>query len=176
MDQLKKCIEEAIKVNKTLTSLPAPIGVADKQFEKVPTLEPGVYRKASPMLMSRFQMLGYWKNATHGDWLSLTEMESLWANNDSSYIENIKEQIVAVSENWANDACALFKKNRITIYAAEGNGYERIYIVWFDEVEEPELWVYDTNGMARYKNLLCYLKAYLNDDLSAYNNSWIIGL
>lgn len=176
MEQLRKCIEEAIKVNQTLTILPSSVGTADKQFEKVPTLEPEVYRKTSPMLKIRFQMLGYWKNATHGDWLSLTEMESLWGSNDSSYIENIQKQLIAVSENWPNDACALFKKNRISVYAADENGFERIYIVWFDEVEEPELWVYDTNGMARYKNLLCYLKAYLDDDLSAYNDKWIIGL
>ena len=44
-------------------------------------------------------------------------------------------------------------------------------MIWFDDVAEPEFWVYDSNGMARYENLKSYLEAYLSDDISAYNKN-----
>jgi hypothetical protein len=47
-------------------------------------------------------------------------------------------------------------------------------LLWLDDEDEPELWVYDSNGESRYKDLAEYLKAYINDDLSAASKRWII--
>lgn len=176
MKSIKEYIEEAIKVNQSLTSRASLIGTPDANVTKIPTLFPGMYRKISPLLSVRYQMFGFWKNATHGDWLSINEMESLWKNEKNQYIRNIERQIIATSENWPNDVYSLFQRKRISLFAGDENGFERIYLVWLDEVEEPELWVYDSNGTARYKDLQHYLMAYLDDDLSSYSQQWILGL
>ena len=41
-----------------------------------------------------------------------------------------------------------------------------------DGASEPEVWAYDSNGEARYADLDAYLRAALNDDLSAYDKRW----
>lgn len=47
-----------------------------------------------------------------------------------------------------------------------------ICLIWFDGIEEPELWVYDCNGESRYKDLESYLQAYIDDDVSASSVKW----
>lgn len=47
-----------------------------------------------------------------------------------------------------------------------------ICLIWFDGIEEPELWVYDCNGESRYKDLASYLQAYIDDDVSACSVKW----
>ena len=47
-----------------------------------------------------------------------------------------------------------------------------ICLIWFDGTEEPELWVYDCNGESRYKDLVSYLQAYIDDDVSASAVKW----
>ena len=59
-------------------------------------------------------------------------------------------------------------------FAASDNSYEMICLIWFDGIEEPELWVYDCNGESRYKNLTSYLQAYIDDDVSACSVKWIL--
>lgn len=173
MDNIKDLIIRVEHINNELTSIPSELHTYNMEIDCIPTLQPEFYRIASPMLRERYNNFGYWRNATHGDWLSINDMKELWKNESTQYIENIKHQLSACSQTWPNDACSLFKDNRISIFAADVNSFERIYIVWLDEVDEPEIWVYDSNGMARYKNLKFYLKAYLDDDLSAYNKSFI---
>jgi len=143
-------------------------------FQKgVPTLETGVYREASPMLKIRYDFLGKWVNATHGDWLDLHEMETLCSeSNDDERLTRIARNVKASMENWENHATGLFMPNRISIFAASDNGYEMICLIWFDGIAEPELWVYDCNGESRYKDLASYLQAYIDDDISAYTAKW----
>ena len=63
-----KTIKELLDIVITLEDNPQTSKVID--FHKgVPTLESGVYRKASPMLKVRYELFGKWLNATHGDWL-----------------------------------------------------------------------------------------------------------
>lgn len=173
MDNIKELIIKAKHINNELTSLPSNLYICKVEIDCIPTLQTGIYRRISPMLRERYNNFGSWENATHGDWLSIDDMKELWKEKPTSYIENIKHQLHSCSQNWPNDACSLFKDNRISVFAADVNSFERIYIVWLDEVDEPEIWVYDSNGMARYKNLMCYLEAYLEDDLSAYNKLFI---
>ena len=124
------------------------------------------------MLKERYSAFSYWRNATHANWLSLEEMAMLWQDNPTPYVIQLKNQIKAFSENWPNDASSLFKDNRISVFAIDDNGNEHIYMIWLDDIDEPEFWIYDSNGMARYKNIKTYLEAYLLDDLSAYNKWW----
>ncbi len=163
---------DVIKENDSLTSEPSERGDATMSITKIPTLEHGYYREATPMLKERYLSFSYWRNATHGNWLSLEEMAMLWQDNPSPYIIQLKSQIKAFSENWPNDASSLFKDNRVSVFAMDDNGNEHVYMIWLDDIEEPEFWTYDSNGMARYKDLKTYLEAYLSDDLSAYNK-WL---
>ncbi|HTH99283.1 MAG TPA: hypothetical protein VL574_17830 [Stellaceae bacterium] len=51
-------------------------------------------------------------------------------------------------------------------------GYDKIYLLWLEFEDEPELWTYDGNGESRYKNLQAYLQAYVTGDLGASDRSW----
>lgn len=150
---------------------PAP---AEPHTMQIPTLQVGRYRPLSPQLTDRFALFGAWPEATHADWLSLTEMQDLWA--PSSPVATARKQNVAIiAANWQNDAVALFKEDRISIFALSEEGTERMYLLWFDCIDEPEVWVYDTNGEAHYRDLKAYLQAYLDDDLTAYAKPWLLG-
>lgn len=125
------------------------------------------------MLYERFLFCGGWGLATHGDWLGIDEM-TLVANNDLSNdrIAGIVGYKDAAALDWPNDACGLFRQDRLSLFAGSDVTYTRVYIIWLDEVIEPEVWAYDSNGEARYQNLNDYLQAVLNDDLSAYEKKW----
>lgn len=140
---------------------------------EVPTLDPSVCRPVSPMLHERFLFCGRWELATHGDWLNVDEMSAI-ANNDSSdaRIAELIDGKNAAALEWANDAGALFRADRLSLFAASCTSYERVYLLWLDETIEPELWVYDANGEARYRSLDDYLEAFLSDDMSAYESAW----
>jgi hypothetical protein len=77
-----------------------------------------------------------------------------------------------LEEGWPNAAPVLFRPQRLSLFAASDLNYESIYLLWLEFEDEPELWVYDANGESRYKDLAEYLKAYLNDDLSAAGRHW----
>lgn len=144
-------------------------------ISSIPTLEKNTYRDVTPMLKARFELLNNLIDATHGDWLSIDEMKMLW--NDSIPDERLKDiQMILYShiENWENNAGALFKKDRLSLFAGSAYTNEHIYLLWLDGIPEPELWVYDINGEARYRNLDDYLIAYIEDDLSQYDKNWIL--
>jgi hypothetical protein len=147
---------------------------AEPDQTRVPTLQPGRYRPLSPQLKDRFALFGAWYEASHADWLSLTEMEDLWAPTESAAAAR-RKNLAVIAENWQNDAVSLFKEDRISIFALSKEGTERMYLLWFDCVDEPEVWVYDTNGEAHYRDLKAYLQAYLDDDLTAYEKHWLLG-
>lgn len=149
----------------------------ESHSKEIPTLKKENYREASPMLLERFNFAGAWEDSTHGDWLSISEMKYLWLNESkilNERIKEIKENLLSISENWANDAISLFKSNRISVFAASNYTNERIYLIWFDDIIEPELWVYDVNGFSRFENLEYYLDSYINDKVKD-NYEWILG-
>ena len=150
-----KTIKELLDIVITLEDNPQTSKVID--FHKgVPTLESGVYRKA-----------------THGDWLDTEEMESFWSEGaDDERLAGIVRNVKASMGNWEDHATGLFALNRVSIFAASDNSYEMICLIWFDGTEEPELWVYDCNGESRYKDLASYLQAYIDDDVSASAVKW----
>lgn len=162
-------------LNTTIASLEDDSEITEAiDFSKgVPTLEKGTYRNVSPMLKVRYEKLGGWIDATHGDWLDVKEMELFWNNEAKDdrlvgIIQNVKASIC----NWEDHAEGLFARNRVSIFAASEATNEAICLIWFDSTEEPELWVYDCNGESRYKDLASYLQAYVNDDVSACENKW----
>ncbi len=135
----------------------------------VPTLEKNKYRDVTPMLKARFELFNSLIDATHGDWLSIDEMKLLWSDTiPDERLKDIKNALYSHIENWENNAGSLFKKDSLSLFAGSAYTNEHIYLLWLDGILEPELWVYDTNGSARYKNLDEYLIAYLDDDLSQY--------
>lgn len=136
---------------------------------KIPTLEKEYYRELSPQLEARFSKLGYWEDATHGDWLDVEKMKLFWDENSEN---PIVINVFASIKNWANDVASLFKSNRVSVFAGSQYTSERVYLIWLDFKKEPEVWVYDTNGLSRYKDLLEYLTAYLEDDLSKISDIW----
>lgn len=151
------------------------LGVSIDFSKGVPTLENGVYRKPSPMLKERFEAFGKCINATHGDWLDTDEMEVFWKEHIADgRLAGISESVKASMENWQDHAASLFARNRVSVFAASDNSYEMICLVWFDSTDEPELWVYDCNGVSRYKDLASYLQAYIDDDMSACSQKWIL--
>lgn len=169
-DSLLTLIDKAIHINAGISSLQSVTGPVEVKTDRIPTLEPDCYRAITPMLDVRFGMFSYWRNATHGDWLSVSEMKSLWSDKKDDYIQRIADNVKAAADNWANDAYGLFLPKRLSLFAGSTDILERIYLLWLDNADEPELLVYDCNGMARYKDLEEYLTAYINDDLSRYNN------
>ena len=141
----------------------------------IPALEPGIYRPCSPMLQERFELCGRWTVATHGHWLSAHDMEALWsaaATASDPLLEGVKAMWEAGREGWPNEASALFQPERLSLFAGSDHGAEKIYLLWLDFEDEPELWVYDANGESRYHDLAAYLQAYLAEDVSAASISW----
>ncbi len=142
-------------------------------IEKIPTLEKGIFRDVTPQLRDRFSTLDSWIASTHGDWLGIGEMERLWDDNISDErLNGIRHNVEASRDNWPDDAYALFRPARLSLFAGSAYTYERIYLVWLDTAEEPELWVYDVNGEARYRDLRAYLEGFLADDTSATEKPW----
>jgi hypothetical protein len=106
---------------------PSPLGPG------IPTLAKGVYRPFSPQLKARFEHFGRWEIATHGDWLGLDDMERLWTpESQDDWTTRINVSRIAAEENWANDAAALFRPDRLTLFACHSDSYERIYLLWPD--------------------------------------------
>lgn len=142
------------------------------EFIDVPTLQANSYRKASPQLLAIYNRISSWVDSTHGDWLSIDEMKQLWCDDCANErISSIKSNICSAASNWCNDARSLYNDERISLFAGSAYTFERVYLIWFDSEIEPEAWVYDANGFARYKTIECYLKAFIADDLTAYSNS-----
>lgn len=172
---IKKNMELAIIKRKSFSSHYASLpNHPDLPFQgKIPTLDKGVYQEASPMLIERFKTYGRWENATHGNWLSISDMKEIW-NNDiqDDFIDSVKFNAECLKTDWSNHAFGLFKDNRLSLFSGSTIGNEAIFLLWLDDEIEPELWVYDSNGESRYKNFNEYLIAYLHDDLSASTRSW----
>ncbi len=140
---------------------------------RVPTLARGVYRPSSPQIQARFVHLGRWEFATHGDWLGLDDMEHLWAPEaGDDWTTRINLSRIAAEENWGNDAAALFRADRLTLFACHPDGNERIYLLWLDWTEEPELWAYDSNGELRFVDLAEYLSACVKLETYRYSRPW----
>lgn len=175
MKTIKELLDVAISIEDELkdAQFKPQLDVSIDFSKGVPTLENGVYRKPSPMLKERFEAFGKWVNATHGDWLDTKEMESLWNESaEDERLSGIAGSVKASMGNWEDHATGLFALHRISIFAASDNSYEMICLIWFDGTVEPELWVYDSNGESRYKDLASYLQAYIDDDVSACSVKW----
>jgi hypothetical protein len=158
---------------------PGPQASPPTAFERgIPTLSPGVHRPVSPMLRARFDLWGRWTTASHGHWLSAADMEAPWLDAEAladPLLDGIRESRAAGAEGWPNEASTLFRPERLSLFAGSDYTYEKIYLLWLDHEDEPELWIYDANGESRYRDLSAYLRAYVSSDVSAASLSWRAG-
>ena len=139
----------------------------------IPTLRIGEYRPFTPQLKERYELFGRWEMATHGHWLGLSDMESLWKTPiENDFLDEIQSHRLAGETERPNEASSLFKPERLSLFAGSDINYEKIYLLWLDCEDEPELWVYDPNGESRYKDLEEYLNAFLAGDISACERRW----
>jgi hypothetical protein len=151
-----------------IKTLPAtPLGTG------IPTLQIGVYQPFTPQLKDRYELFGRWEAATDGHWLGLSDMEGLWKTPiEDRFLADIQAGRLAAERGRPNEASALFKPERLSLFAGSDITYEKIYLLWLDDEYEPQLFVYDVNGESRYKDLEAYLKAYLAGDISAAESRW----
>lgn len=77
MNNIKNLIIRAEYINNQLTLLPSTHDICRMKIDYIPTLQPEICRPASPMLRERYSNFGHWHNATHGDWLSISEYERI---------------------------------------------------------------------------------------------------
>lgn len=171
---IKELILKSIELTKLYLEVDqVTLSFPDVIDKGIPTLKPGTYQDCSLMLKERYEMFGRWESATHGHWLSLSDMEAMWEETiEDNFLGCIQAQRVAGELGWPDEASALFRPERLSLFACSDITNEKIYLLWFEFEDEPELWVYDSNGESRYKNLEEYLIAYLNDDLSASEKTW----
>ena len=170
-EHIQQAINNRLAFDGPFNVVPEPASTA---FDgRIPTLKNGVWQKASPMLQARFAHCGRWLSATHGSWLSISDMETLWQEHiEDTFLDEIKMNAVASSDNWDNHALGLFRSHRLSLFSGSDYSYEMVILLWLDSTVEPEVWVYDCNGESRYKDLNDYLNAYINDDVSACERSW----
>jgi hypothetical protein len=158
-------LEPELERIKTLPATPLGTGI--------PTLQIGVYQPFTPQLEERYELFGRWEAATHGHWLGLSDMEALWKTPiEDVFLAKIQSSRLAAERGWPNDASALFKPERLSLFACDNIGPEKIYLLWLDDEYEPQFFVYDANGESRYKDLEAYLNAYLAGDISAAESRW----
>ena len=120
----------------------------------VPTLQSGHYKPMTPMLATRFEFAGAWKEADAGhDWLSIQEMEA------ASLDANIREQISIRKETWDESPINLVPPSRISLFGIYRDQSEEIYLVWPAAVEsEPEILSYAGNFESKFANFGHYLR------------------
>jgi hypothetical protein len=139
----------------------------------IPTLKKDYFRDFTPQLTERYEFAGRWEFATRGDWLSLEDMAALWDDScQDEWIKEVSRSRTSSESHWMNDAASLFRPERLSLFAGTNEGYERIYLLWLDDIEEPEVWAYDSNGESRYADLSAYLTAYISDDISQSRRHW----
>ena len=164
------CVSKRLALDKTGTLVRPESG---REILRVPTLEPGVFRPVSPSLARRFRALGRWLDATHGHWLSAFDMEALWQPEIvDPWLAAVRRQHIFAMEEWPDIASAMFRPERLSLFAGSDTGSEQVFLLWLDFEEEPEVWVYDEDGESRYRNLDAYLEACLGERPVAAGRSW----
>lgn len=121
---------------------------------EVPTLEPGFYKRMTPLLKSRFEYAGAWKEADAGhEWLSLKGMEAAIRN--PKVLEQIKMRI----ETWTDSPLARLPASRISLFGLYGDQSEEIYLIWpLADGDEPQILSYSGNFEAKFSDFAQYLK------------------
>ena len=110
-EHIQQAINNRLAFDGPFNVVPEPASTAFDS--RIPTLKNGVWQKASPMLQARFAHCGRWLSATHGSWLSISDMETLWQEHiEDTFLDEIKMNAVASSDNWDNHALGLFRSHR----------------------------------------------------------------
>ena len=124
----------------------------------IPTLDPDVWRKPTPVLRARYAYAGSWINASGGqEWLSLADMAKIPRD------ETVMKHIRSHRDHWNGSAPAQFEFGRLSLFAlSRANPESHMYLVWpAKERGEPELWTYSGQSERKFKNLQAYVESIL---------------
>ena len=124
----------------------------------IPTLDPDVSRKPTPMLRARYAFAGSWTNASAGqEWLSLADMAKI--PRDKKVMKHIRSH----RDHWEGSAPAQFEFDRLSLFAlSRDNPESHMYLVWPEQEKgEPELWTYSGQSERKFKDLKAYVESIL---------------
>lgn len=157
MDQLRDGNEKYIETlraegnysNEVIQMLEQSIDPPEIPVKDIPTLEPGVVRPASEMLLIRFEYAGRWTNATHcHSWLSITEMRQIWTDADASTQIGIRQQY------WEESPVATMPWDRLSLFGWHREQHEEIYLVWpVEQGPEPMVLSFIGNYQEEFTDL-----------------------
>lgn len=87
-ERIQQAINKRLAYDSPFNVVPEPASTAFD--DRIPTLKNGVWEKASPMSQARFVHCGRWLSATHGSWLSISDMETLWQEHtEDTFLDEI---------------------------------------------------------------------------------------
>lgn len=129
---------------------------------KIPTLQPGHYRKITPYLKARFEYAGSWKEADGGnEWLGLGQMDAVLQE------PKVLEQIRSRPELWTESPLVQMPASRISLFGLYPEQYEEIYLIWpLDDAEdgEPEILSYAGNYERQFSDFAQYLHCLMDGE------------
>jgi hypothetical protein len=131
--------------------------------EEIPTLDPSVVVRMTPMLETRFHFAGKWVNATGGlTWLSLSEMKDAVTN------QHIQEAIRRRKENWQKHPLNLCQPSRLSLFGIDEEEYvNEIYLIWpalSEALNEPKVLISFNSNESNYANLNEFIYAWAHMD------------
>ncbi|NMG72731.1 hypothetical protein [Parazoarcus communis] len=132
---------------------------ASEPLLEISTFADSFVRPLSPMLRSRFQFCGSWKNARLSqNWLSLTEIR------DAKNNETLSKWVALRTENsYDNDPPGCVAAENCAVFSYNPYEPEETYLVWEDGKEEPLVWEYFGWDYLRFENLNHYLEYIVGD-------------
>lgn len=114
-------------------------------------------RSPSPMLKERYEYCGDWNESGQ---LCLAAPSTAKVIQKSKEFKSIfKSQ----KDHWGNSAPALISSDRLSLLGASSlEDGDVSYLVWKEHVEEPEVWIYNSQNEQKFDSLLDYLNWLLN--------------
>ena len=143
--------------DKYAQEFPQRIHPPDHGNSGIPTLEPSVNRKLSPMLRARFNFAGDWENAFIGStWLGIPSMKSYLRK------RSVRKQIAVRGTYWEGSVVARYHPQRIGLFSIDLDDGSETYLVWprKDSVEPRLVW-YVAQQEHRFKNLKEYVQSFI---------------
>lgn len=126
--------------------LPHALKPASRTHSRIPTLKPGVYRDASPMIAARFRFAGTWKNAWPGQtWLGIDEIKAAGKN------RKILKQLKTRAEYWDGCVSQLHEPYELTLFGIDLEEMAETYLVWGLK-PEPTIHIYESQHSVHFKD------------------------
>lgn len=121
-------------------------------IQELPTFDQRVRRAVTPMISARFEHSGQWRRGLE-IWLG-PEAIAIYMGRRA-----IRRMHRAMRENLVGSAPMLFPDRRLTLLeTSKGVPEDLTYLVWPDDIGEPEVWRYSGYDVHTSANLAEYLK------------------